>query len=52
MLMLSSVLTAEGTPLHIRGAAGIALKNALSARVGLPQPCQKKRCFYLDVGDF
>ncbi|KAF6749546.1 karyopherin Kap95 [Ephemerocybe angulata] len=32
MLMLSSVLVNENTPLHIRNAAGLALKNALSAR--------------------
>ncbi|KAF9054219.1 armadillo-type protein [Panaeolus papilionaceus] len=32
MLMLSSVLVNEGTPLHIRNAAGLALKNALTAR--------------------
>ncbi|KAJ2914887.1 hypothetical protein MD484_g5519, partial [Candolleomyces efflorescens] len=32
MLMLSSVLVNESTPLHIRNAAGLALKNALSAR--------------------
>lgn len=35
MLMLSSVLVNEGTPLHIRNAAGLALKNALTARVSL-----------------
>lgn len=32
MLMLSSVLVNENTPLHVRNAAGLALKNALSAR--------------------
>lgn len=36
MLMLSSVLTNETSPLHVRNAAGLALKNALSARVRLP----------------
>lgn len=33
MLMLSSVLVDENTPLHVRNAAGLALKNALTARV-------------------
>lgn len=33
MLMLSSVLVDESSALHIRNAAGLALKNALSARV-------------------
>ncbi|CAA7262120.1 unnamed protein product [Cyclocybe aegerita] len=32
MLMLSSVLVDESTPIHIRNAAGLALKNALTAR--------------------
>ncbi|KAF5352963.1 hypothetical protein D9758_007879 [Tetrapyrgos nigripes] len=32
MLMLSSVLVDESSPLHVRNAAGLALKNALSAR--------------------
>ncbi|RDB23601.1 Importin subunit beta-1 [Hypsizygus marmoreus] len=32
MLMLSSVLVDESTPIHVRNAAGLALKNALSAR--------------------
>ncbi|KAG6866308.1 hypothetical protein C0991_005775 [Blastosporella zonata] len=32
MLMLTAVLAAEETPLHVRNAAGLALKNALSAR--------------------
>jgi len=31
--MLSSVLVDENTPLHVRNAAGLALKNALTARV-------------------
>jgi len=35
MLMLSTVLVDENTPLHIRNAAGLALKNALTARVCL-----------------
>ncbi len=35
MLMLSSVLVNETSPLHVRNAAGLALKNALSARVRL-----------------
>ncbi len=35
MLMLSSVLVDESTPLHIRNAAGLALKNTLTARVRL-----------------
>lgn len=33
MLMLSSVLVDESSQLHVRNAAGLALKNALSARV-------------------
>lgn len=33
MLMLSAVLLEESTPLHVRNAAGLALKNALTARV-------------------
>jgi hypothetical protein len=39
MLMLSSVLVDESSQLHVRNAAGLALKNALSARVrtSLPQ---------------
>ncbi|KAK7039221.1 karyopherin Kap95 [Paramarasmius palmivorus] len=32
MLMLSSVLVDENSPLHVRNAAGLALKNALTAR--------------------
>ncbi|KAF7300244.1 APC1-C domain-containing protein [Mycena kentingensis (nom. inval.)] len=32
MLMLSSVLVEETTPLHIRNAAGLALKNGISSR--------------------
>ncbi|KAE9403750.1 ARM repeat-containing protein [Gymnopus androsaceus JB14] len=32
MLMLSSVLVEESSPIHVRNAAGLALKNALSAR--------------------
>ena len=35
MLMLSSVLSDESIPLHVRNAAGLALKNALTARVRL-----------------
>ncbi|KAG6911089.1 hypothetical protein DXG01_004604 [Tephrocybe rancida] len=37
MLMLSAVLAAEETPLHVRNAAGLALKNALSARDNVRQ---------------
>ena len=37
MLMLSSVLVDEATPLHVRNAAGLALKNALTARVRVLQ---------------
>ena len=33
--MLSSVLSDENTPLHVRNAASLALKNALTARVSL-----------------
>lgn len=36
MLMLSSVLVDENTALHVRNAAGLALKNALTARVRAP----------------
>lgn len=36
--MLSSVLVNESTPLHVRNAAGLALKNALTARVRLHHP--------------
>ncbi|KAF9480274.1 ARM repeat-containing protein [Pholiota conissans] len=32
MLMLSSVLVDENIPLHVRNAAGLALKNALTAK--------------------
>ncbi|EGN91784.1 hypothetical protein SERLA73DRAFT_100127 [Serpula lacrymans var. lacrymans S7.3] len=32
MLMLSSELANESSPIHVRNAAGLALKNALSAR--------------------
>ncbi|TFK36480.1 armadillo-type protein [Crucibulum laeve] len=32
MLMLSSVLLEESTPIYVRNAAGLALKNSLSAR--------------------
>ncbi|KAJ6463352.1 armadillo-type protein [Mycena sanguinolenta] len=32
MLMLSSVLVDENSPLHVRNAAGLALKNSLTAR--------------------
>ncbi|KAG6812910.1 hypothetical protein H0H92_015462 [Tricholoma furcatifolium] len=32
MLMLTAVLAGEGIQLHVRNAAGLALKNALSAR--------------------
>lgn len=38
MIMLSSVLNDETKPLHVRNVAGLALKNALSARVR-PSPC-------------
>ena len=33
MLMLSSVLVNETALLHVRNAAGLAMKNALTARV-------------------
>ncbi|KAL0957214.1 hypothetical protein HGRIS_001029 [Hohenbuehelia grisea] len=33
MLMMSTVLVEEGNPMHVRNAAGLALKNALTARV-------------------
>ncbi|KAF7320805.1 Importin N-terminal domain-containing protein [Mycena chlorophos] len=32
MLMLSTVLVDENSPIHVRNAAGLALKNAISAR--------------------
>lgn len=34
--MLSSVLVNESAPVHVRNAAGLALKNTLSARVRVP----------------
>lgn len=46
MLMLSSVLVDDNTPIHVRNAAGLALKNGLTARVSsflllsaLPSSC-------------
>lgn len=33
MLMLSSVLVEDSSPIHVRNAAGLALKNALTAKV-------------------
>ncbi|TFK71549.1 ARM repeat-containing protein [Pluteus cervinus] len=49
MLMLSSVLADESTPLHIRGAAGLALKNALSARDATRQAEYANRWLQVDA---
>ncbi|RXW25205.1 hypothetical protein EST38_g723 [Candolleomyces aberdarensis] len=49
MLMLSSVLVNESTPLHVRNAAGLALKNALSARESARQTEYSTR--WLALGD-
>lgn len=38
MSMLSNVLVDDNTPIHIRNAAGLALKNALTARVRVTFP--------------
>ncbi|ESK93922.1 karyopherin kap95 [Moniliophthora roreri MCA 2997] len=43
MLMLSSVLVDENSPLHVRNAAGLALKNALTARESARQADYSQR---------
>lgn len=48
MLMLSSVLVEETAPVHIRVAAGVALKNALSARDSTRQQEYLQRWTALD----
>jgi hypothetical protein len=45
MLMLSSELVNEGSPLHVRNAAGLALKNALTARVRNMPPLKSGTSF-------
>ncbi|KAF9449073.1 ARM repeat-containing protein [Macrolepiota fuliginosa MF-IS2] len=47
MLMLSSVLVNETSPLHVRNAAGLALKNALSAREAARQTDYSNRWLQL-----
>ena len=42
MLMLSNELINENSLLHVRDAAGLALKNALTARVS-PHPSPSHR---------
>ncbi|KAF9468235.1 armadillo-type protein [Collybia nuda] len=48
MLMLSNVLVDENSPLHVRNAAGLALKNALSARESTRQTDYAARWLSLD----
>ena len=38
MLMLSAELGNESSPPHVRNAAGLALKNALTAKVSISYP--------------
>ncbi|KAM6493384.1 Armadillo-type fold [Amanita muscaria] len=49
MLMLSSVLRDESTPLHVRNAAGLAMKNALTARESARQTEYTNRWLQLNV---
>lgn len=49
MLMLSSVLVNESSQLHVRNAAGLALKNALSARESSRQTEYSARWLNLDT---
>ncbi|KAF5353387.1 hypothetical protein D9756_007847 [Leucocoprinus leucothites] len=49
MIMLSSVLVNESSPLHVRNAAGLALKNALSARDAARQTEYSNRWLALNV---
>ncbi|KAK0463208.1 armadillo-type protein [Desarmillaria tabescens] len=48
MLMLSAVLLEDSTPLHVRNAAGLALKNALTARESSRQTEYSNRWLSLD----
>lgn len=48
MLMLSAVLLEDSTPLHVRNAAGLALKNALTARETSRQTEYSNRWLSLD----
>ncbi|XP_006455581.1 hypothetical protein AGABI2DRAFT_227003 [Agaricus bisporus var. bisporus H97] len=49
MIMLTSVLGSEGAPVHVRNAAGLALKNALSARDATRQQEYSNRWLQLPV---
>ncbi|KAF8638413.1 hypothetical protein AX17_002220 [Amanita inopinata Kibby_2008] len=49
MLMLSSVLVDESSALHVRNAAGLAMKNALSARESARQADYANRWLQLPV---
>ncbi|KAF9025097.1 ARM repeat-containing protein [Hymenopellis radicata] len=49
MLMLSAVLLDESNPLHVRNAAGLALKNALTARESSRQSEYSQRWISLDL---
>ncbi|KAF8622289.1 hypothetical protein AX15_007152 [Amanita polypyramis BW_CC] len=49
MLMLSSVLLNESSPIHVRNAAGLAMKNALSAREAARQVEYANRWLQLNV---
>ncbi|KAI1790603.1 ARM repeat-containing protein [Ganoderma leucocontextum] len=50
MLMLSSELVNESSPIHVRNAAGLALKNTLSAREIARQTDYANRWLALDDG--
>ncbi|KAJ3709606.1 armadillo-type protein [Lentinula raphanica] len=49
MLTLSSVLADEGSQIHVRNAAGLALKNALSARESARQTEYSNRWLNLNL---
>ncbi|THG96021.1 hypothetical protein EW026_g5732 [Hermanssonia centrifuga] len=49
-MMLSSELNNESSPPHIRNAAGLALKNALTAREAARQADYSSRWLGLDIG--
>ncbi|KAL0952370.1 hypothetical protein HGRIS_006648 [Hohenbuehelia grisea] len=49
MLMMSTVLVEEGNPMHVRNAAGLALKNALTARDSARQAEYFTRWLNLDA---
>ncbi|KAL0945087.1 hypothetical protein HGRIS_004240 [Hohenbuehelia grisea] len=49
MLMISTVLVEEGNPMHVRNAAGLALKNALTARDSARQAEYFTRWLTLDA---